>query len=59
MAEYTSPVEALTHALVLAVTAPDNERAHQATALAEQIAANLSDIEVQRAKNAANQQLNC
>ena len=45
-----SPFDALVTALELAVTAPTEEKAQQCVEIAEQIAANLSEIEVERAK---------
>lgn len=45
--------EAFTLALVLALTAPDDERTQQATALADELAAGLTDIEVARCKREA------
>ena len=45
--------EAFTLALVLALTAPDDDRAQQATALADQLATGLTDIEVARCKREA------
>jgi hypothetical protein len=49
--------EALTAALVLAVTAPTDEQSDKALALADQLAAGLSRIEVQRCKKDAEKQL--
>jgi enoyl-CoA hydratase/carnithine racemase len=46
-------LEALTQALVLAVTAPSDDKAKQAVQLAERIAANMSEIEVAQAKRDA------
>lgn len=45
--------EALAHALALAITAPDNERAESALKIADDFAANLSPDDVERAKLAA------
>lgn len=46
-------LEALTQALILAVTAPTDEKANQAVQLAEQIAAGMSEHEVAQAKRDA------
>lgn len=45
--------EALAHALALAITAPDNERAESALEIADELAANLSSDKVERAQMAA------
>lgn len=45
--------EALAHALALAITAPDDERAESALKIADQLAASLSSDDVERAKLAA------
>lgn len=45
--------EALTEALVLSVTASTDEQAREALALADQIAAGLTEIDVARAKQRA------
>jgi len=44
---------ALTHALLLAILAPDQARADRATALAEEIAANCTPKQIASAKRAA------
>ena len=44
---------ALTHALVLAILAPDQARADRAVAMAEEIAANLTLKQIASAKRAA------
>lgn len=44
---------ALTHALVLAVLAPDQERAARAVGMAQEIAANLTPKQIASAKRAA------
>ena len=44
---------ALTHALVLAILAPDQERTDRAVAMAEEIAANLTPKQIASAKRAA------
>lgn len=49
----TNAYDALVDALVLAVTAPTDEKAGQATALAEQFASGMSEVEVARAKRDA------
>ena len=43
----------LTHALVLAILAPDQARADRAVAMAEEIAANLTPKQIASAKRAA------
>ena len=48
-----SPTAALTHALVLALTAPDQERSARATALAESIAQDCTPKQIAIAKRAA------
>jgi len=48
-----STTEALTNALVLAILAPDQERADRAIAMAEEIAANLTPKQIASAKRAA------
>jgi hypothetical protein len=48
-----SPTAALTHALLLALTAPDQARAHRAIALAESIGAGCTAKQVASAKRAA------
>ena len=45
--------EALAHALALAITAPDDERAESALQIADELAASLSTDDVERAKLAA------
>ena len=45
--------EALAHALALAITAPDDERAESALQIADELAASLSSDDVERAKLAA------
>ena len=45
--------EALAHALALAITAPDDERAESALQIADELAASLSTDAVERAKLAA------
>ena len=45
--------QALTQALILALTAPDDQKAQKASELAEQIAFGLSIDEVEQCKNAA------
>ena len=53
MAEYKDATDALIHALVLAVTAPTEDKSKMAVELAEQIAAGLSEHEVAQAKKQA------
>ena len=48
-----SPTAALTHALVLALTAPDQARSARATALAESIAQDCTPKQIASAKRAA------
>ena len=48
-----SPTAALTHALVLAITAPDQARADRAIALAESIGAGCTKRQVATAKRNA------
>lgn len=45
--------QALTLALKLALTAPDEEASEKATALAEEIAANLDELAIARCKREA------
>ena len=51
----TNDLDALTLAITLAITAPDEERAAQAAAYAERIAAGMSETDVARAKKRAQQ----
>ena len=48
-----SQIEALTQCLVLALTAPDDQKAHKASELAEQIAFGLTVDQVELCKNEA------
>jgi hypothetical protein len=48
-----SQIEALTQCLVLALTAPDDQKAQKASELAEQIAFGLSVDQVELCKNEA------
>jgi enoyl-CoA hydratase/carnithine racemase len=48
-----STTEALTNALVLAILAPDQERADRAIAMAEEIASRLTPKQIASAKRAA------
>ena len=50
--------DALVLALKLAITAPDDAKATQCVEMAEQIAANMSEIEVERAKKQASKEAN-
>lgn len=52
-----TPVEALTLALVLSVIAPTDEKAAMVLAMAEKLAATLSEIEIKQALRAAEKQL--
>jgi hypothetical protein len=45
-----SQIEALTQCLVLALTAPNDQKAQQASELAEQIAFGLTDEQVEQCK---------
>jgi len=49
----TNPYDALVLALTLAITAPDDAKADECANMAEQIAANLSELEVKRAQKDA------
>lgn len=49
--------QALTQALVLAIIAPDNQKAAQAAVLAEQIAQGLTKTQVNRCKKVALSQI--
>ena len=53
-----TPFQALVAALVLAVTAPSEEKASEALAIAEGLAGGLSEHEVARAKRDAEKILN-
>jgi hypothetical protein len=48
-----SPTAELTHALVLAILAPDQERVDRAIKMAEEIAANCTAKQIASAKRAA------
>ena len=50
---FSTKYNALVSALTLAITAPDDAKAAQCVEMAEQIAANMSEIEVERAKREA------
>jgi len=50
---FSTEYNALVSALTLAITAPDDAKATQCVEMAEQIAANMSEIEVERAKREA------
>jgi hypothetical protein len=52
---YLTPTDALTEALVLSITAPDEERSARAATLADELvcAFNISPADVQRAKTRA------
>ena len=54
----TTDAEALTNALVLSVTAPTDEYSEECITMAEAIAANLTDKQIERAKEAALDYLN-
>ena len=49
----TNDYEALILALTLAINAPDDEKAQQCIVMAESISANLSELDVERAKKQA------
>jgi enoyl-CoA hydratase/carnithine racemase len=53
MTELTSPKEALVMGLLLALTAPTDELAQEASAMADQLAANMSTEEVEACKSIA------
>lgn len=53
MNEIKSSTDALAQALMLSVTAPTEEKSKQALAIAEQLAAGLTEVEVARAKKMA------
>ena len=53
MNEPTNDYEALVLALTLSITAPTEEKSKQCVAMAEELAMNLSEIEVERAKRDA------
>lgn len=53
MTKPTSDYEALVLALQLAITAPTEERAAECVSMAEDLAANLTELEVARAKKEA------
>jgi len=48
-----NPTQALTHALILAITAPDQQRADRAIALAESIGAGCTAKQIAAAKRNA------
>lgn len=54
--EPSNEYDALVLALKLAITAPDDAKATQCVEMAEQIAANMSEIEVERAKKQASKE---
>tara|TARA_R100001377_G_scaffold78729_1_gene56594 strand:- start:251 stop:526 length:276 start_codon:yes stop_codon:yes gene_type:complete len=51
--KFSNEYNALVSALTLAITAPDDDKAAQCVEIAEQIAVNMSEIEVERAKREA------
>jgi hypothetical protein len=53
---FLNQYDALVSALTLAITAPDDAKATQCVEMAEQIAANMSEIEVERAKKQASKE---
>tara|TARA_Y100001968_G_scaffold261732_1_gene249661 strand:- start:545 stop:736 length:192 start_codon:yes stop_codon:yes gene_type:complete len=53
MNEPTNDYEALVLALTLSITAPTEEKSKQCVSMAEELAMNLSEIEIQRAKRDA------
>tara|TARA_B100001029_G_C15046829_1_gene447768 strand:- start:1590 stop:1772 length:183 start_codon:yes stop_codon:yes gene_type:complete len=53
MNEPSNDYEALVLALTLSITAPTEEKSKQCAAMAEELAMNLSEIEVERAKREA------
>ena len=54
----TNDYEALVLALTLAINAPDDAKAQQCVDMAESLAANLSELDVERAKNQASKEAN-
>lgn len=50
---FNNPVEALTAALILSVTAPDEQRSRMATELADKIAAGMTVAQIRSAKQGA------
>ena len=53
---FSTEYNALVSALTLAITAPDDAKATQCVEMAEQIAANMSEIEIERAKKQASKE---
>tara|TARA_R110002049_G_scaffold276967_1_gene455253 strand:+ start:308 stop:490 length:183 start_codon:yes stop_codon:yes gene_type:complete len=54
----TNDYEALVLALTLAINAPDDVKAQQCVVMAESLAANLSELDVERAKKQASKEAN-
>ena len=54
----TNDYEALVLALTLAINAPDDTKAQQCVDMAESLAANLSELDVERAKKQASKEAN-
>jgi len=54
----TNDYEALVLALTLAINAPDDGKAQQCIVMAESLAANLSELDVERAKKQASKEAN-
>ena len=54
----TNNYEALVLALTLAINAPDDEKAQQCVDMAESLAANLPELDVERAKKQASKEAN-
>ena len=53
MAMINNDKEALTHALILGITAPSNEALNKVMSIAQEISERLSDAEVQECKDKA------
>jgi len=56
--EITNDFDALVQALELAITAPDNEKAQEVTAIADSISQGMDELEVARAKKIAMENVN-
>tara|TARA_R100000808_G_scaffold24116_1_gene54771 strand:- start:1042 stop:1224 length:183 start_codon:yes stop_codon:yes gene_type:complete len=56
--EITNDFDALVQALELAITAPDNEKAQEVTAIADSISQGMDELEIARAKKLALENVN-
>ena len=56
--EITNDFDALVQALELAITAPDNEKAQEVTAIADSLIQGMDELEVARAKKIAMENVN-